>query len=117
MHNCEQLEHLVNRQMVNREIPQGSCEVCLPRQCGADRPFATLYIHLYTQSCASTLEVEERRSEYGERRIVAIGVADRLHLTVVYTDRQSARGQLTRRIISARRSSRHERKIYQKANP
>ena len=41
----------------------------------------------------------------------------RLHLTVVYTDRQSARGQVTRRIISARRSSRHERKIYQKANP
>jgi len=64
-----------------------------------------------------TLEVEDRRREYGERRIVAIGVADRLHLTVVYTDRQSARGQVTRRIISARRSSRHERKIYQKANP
>jgi uncharacterized DUF497 family protein len=43
--------------------------------------------------------------------------SDGLHLTIVHTDRQSARGQVTRRIIPARRSSRHERKIYQKANP
>ena len=64
-----------------------------------------------------TLEVEDRRKDYGERRMVAIGVADGLHLTVVYTDRQSASGQVMRRIISARRSSRHERKIYEKANP
>ena len=47
--------------------------------------------------------------------MVAIGVADGLHLTVVYTDRQSASGQVIRRIISARRSSRHERKIFEKA--
>ena len=65
----------------------------------------------------SKSRTDEESTVNGERRIVAIGVADRLHLTVVYTDRQSARGQVTRRIISARRSSRHERKIYQKANP
>lgn len=64
-----------------------------------------------------TVEVEDRRRDYGERRVVAIGTADGLHLTVVYTDREDKRGQVTRRIISARRSSRHERKIYQKANP
>jgi len=63
------------------------------------------------------LEVEDRRRDYGERRMVAIGVADGLHLTVVYTDRQQGSGRVTRRIISARRSSRHERKIYEKANP
>jgi uncharacterized DUF497 family protein len=64
-----------------------------------------------------TLEVEDRRKDYGERRVVAIGVGAGLHLTVVYTDRQLASGQVVRRIISARRSSRHERKIYEKANP
>ena len=63
-----------------------------------------------------TLEVEDRRRDYGERRMVAIGVADDLHLTVVYTDRQQVSGQVIRRIISARRSSRHERKIYEKAS-
>lgn len=62
-----------------------------------------------------TLEVDDRRKDYGERRRVAIGVADGLYLTVVYTDRQSASGQVIRRIISARRSSRHERKIFEKA--
>ena len=64
-----------------------------------------------------TVEVEDRRRDYGERRVVAIGIADGVHLTVVYTDRETPKAQVTRRIISARRSSRHERKIYQKANP
>ena len=36
-----------------------------------------------------TVEVEDRRKDYGERRVVAIGVADGVHLTVVYTDRQT----------------------------
>jgi uncharacterized DUF497 family protein len=63
-----------------------------------------------------TLEVEDRRKDYGERRMIAIGVADGLHLTVVYTDRQQVSGQVTRRIVSARRSSRHERKIYEKTS-
>jgi uncharacterized DUF497 family protein len=78
---------------------------------GFDFEFASLIFD------APTLEVEDRRRDYGERRMVAIGVADGVHVTVVYTDRQSASGQVMRRIISARRSSRHERKIYQKASP
>ena len=77
---------------------------------GFDFEFASLVFD------GPTLEVEDRRKDYGERRVVAIGVADGLHLTVVYTDRASASGQLTRRVISARRSSRHERKVYQKAS-
>jgi uncharacterized DUF497 family protein len=64
-----------------------------------------------------TVEVEDRRKDYGERRVVAIGIADGVYLTIVYTDRGGAKGQVTRRIISARRSSRHERKIYEKTNP
>ncbi len=58
------------------------------------------------------LEREDRRRSYGESRIVAIGVVDGLHLTVVYTDRVPAEGQTVRRIISARRSSRRERQAY-----
>lgn len=78
---------------------------------GFDFEFATLIFD------GPTFEVEDRRKDYSERRVVAIGVADGLHLTVVYTHRQSASGQVTRRIISARRSSRHERTIYEKARP
>jgi uncharacterized DUF497 family protein len=62
----------------------------------------------------STFEVEDRRKEYGERRVVAIGIADGIYLTVVYTDRRSGE-QIIRRIISAHRSNRRERAIYQKA--
>lgn len=61
-----------------------------------------------------TLEAEDRRKAYGERRMVAIGHADGMHLTVVYTDREAANGNLVRRIISARRSNRREREAYQK---
>lgn len=78
---------------------------------GFDFAFATLIFD------GLTVEVEDRRRDYGERRVVAIGVADGVHLTVVYTDREAPRAPVTRRIISARRSSRHERTIYQKANP
>lgn len=77
---------------------------------GFDFEFASLIFD------GPTLAVEDRRKDYGERRVVAIGVADGLHLTVVYTDRQHVSGEVTRRIISARRSSRHERKIYEKAS-
>ena len=76
---------------------------------GFDFEFATLIFD------GPTLEVEDRRKDYGERRMIAIGVADDLHLTVVYTDRLNASGQVTRRIISARRSNRYERTIYQEA--
>ena len=41
-------------------------------------------------------------------------MADGLHLTVVYTDREGAR-EMVRRIISARRSNRPERGAYDQA--
>ena len=50
----------------------------------------------------------------GEKRIVAIGAADGVYLTVVYTDRTED-GRLTRRIVSARRSNRRERQVYRTA--
>jgi uncharacterized protein len=56
-----------------------------------------------------TLERDDARLDYGERRVVAIGVAD--GLTVVYTDRAEPDG-IVRRIISARRSSKDERQAY-----
>ncbi len=46
--------------------------------------------------------------------MVAIGQADGIHLTVVYTDRRDDRRN-TRRIISARRSNRRERTVYAEA--
>ena len=81
------------------------------KERGFDFAFATLIFE------SATVEVEDGRKDYGERRLVAIGVADGLHLTVVYTDREVPKGQVMRRIISARRSSRHERKIYEQAKP
>jgi uncharacterized DUF497 family protein len=63
----------------------------------------------------ATLEKEDRRQDYGERRIIAVGIAEGFHLTVVYTDRIDPQGDLIRRIISARRSNRRERGAYQKA--
>ena len=77
------------------------------RERGFDFAFASLIFD------GATLEVEYRRADYAERRMVAIGLADGLHLTVVYTDRANAQGEPVRRIISARRSNRRERKIYQ----
>ena len=62
-----------------------------------------------------TLEVIDNRHDYGEVRFVAIGRADGLHLTVVYTDREEPSGERVRRIISARRSSRRERQLYDEA--
>lgn len=61
-----------------------------------------------------TVAVEDRRRDHGEKRMVAIGQADGVHLTVVYTDRPDDRGG-SRRIISARRSNRRERRIYAEA--
>lgn len=76
------------------------------RERGFDFEFATLVFE------GPTLVVEDRRRDYGERRLVAIGLADGLHLTVVYTDRVRADGEVERRIISARRSNRRETKLY-----
>ena len=53
------------------------------------------------------VEEESRTRGFGERRFVAIGVVDGLILTVVWTPRNTAR-----RIISARRASRKERRYY-----
>jgi len=74
---------------------------------GFDFAFATLIF------LGPTLEKEDRRRDYGERRTIAIGLADGLELTVVYTDRRKPNGSVERRIISARRSKRRERRAYQ----
>jgi hypothetical protein len=76
------------------------------RQRGFDLEFATLIFE------GRRLEREDTRRDYGERRVVAIGVAQGICLTVVYTDRTEAGGEVVRRIISARLSSRHERQTY-----
>jgi uncharacterized DUF497 family protein len=76
---------------------------------GFDFEFATMVFE------CPTLETEDLRKDYQERRILAIGVADGLHLTVVYTDRGREGGDYVRRIISARRSNRRERRAYRKA--
>jgi uncharacterized DUF497 family protein len=75
------------------------------RERGFDFEFATLAFD------GPTLEREDARRDYGERRTVAIGVAQGVPLTIVYTDRAEAE-EAVRRIISARVSSRHERKAY-----
>lgn len=54
-----------------------------------------------------TLESADRRKNYGETRILAVGVADGHYVTVIYTIRGP-----NHRLISARRSSRNERKAY-----
>ena len=61
-----------------------------------------------------TLERVDDRRDYGELRVVALGVAQGIMLTVVYTDRVEAGGEINRRIISARKSSRREREAYNK---
>ena len=74
---------------------------------GFDFEFASLVFQ------GTTLEREDSRSDYGEKRVIAVGVADGVELTVVFTDRPRLGGGLERRIISARRSNRHERQAYQ----
>lgn len=76
------------------------------RDRGFDFEFATLVFD------GPTLENKDQRRSYGELRVVAIGVADEVLLTVVYTDRRRPGGDLFRRIISARRSNRREREAY-----
>ena len=77
------------------------------RERGFDFAFATLIFN------HPTVVVEDRRCDYGERRHVAIGLADELHLTVVFTDRVRVDGELERRIISARQSNQRERQVYE----
>jgi uncharacterized protein len=57
------------------------------------------------------MEREDRRRDYGEARIVAVGSVGPDVLTVVYT----RRGE-TRRVISARAANRKERDEYRKVS-
>jgi len=79
-----------------------------PRERGFDFEFATLIFD------GPTLERHDTRRDYGEQRIIAIGLAQGFALTVVYSDRAEA-GGVVRRIISARMSNRRERQAYFKA--
>jgi uncharacterized protein len=76
---------------------------------GFDFEFATLIFE------HPTLERLDGRRDYGESRILAVGVAQGIHLTVAYTDRDVLDQDIERRIISARRSNRRERKAYSEA--
>jgi hypothetical protein len=58
------------------------------------------------------VEYDDTRRDYGERRIVALGLAEGVPLTVVFTDRVDAAGGVVRRLISARLSNRKERRRY-----
>lgn len=64
-----------------------------------------------------TVEHTDARRDYGEVRRLAIGRTASVLLTVVYTDRIAADGTPVRRIISARVSTRRERKVYEAAYP
>jgi uncharacterized protein len=75
---------------------------------GFDFTFATLVFDGWV------LERDDKRTDYGERRVLAVGISHGLHLTVVYTDRLGTDGVM-RRIISARASSRRERRDYDQA--
>lgn len=57
-----------------------------------------------------TIEREDTRRDYGERRMLAIGIVEDVALVVVYVTRGDAV-----RIISARRANRRERDAYDQA--
>ena len=78
------------------------------RERGFDFEFATLIFD------GPTLERHDTRRDYGELRVVAIGLAQGFALTVVYSDRVEA-DVVARRIISTRMSNRRERQAYFKA--
>ena len=76
---------------------------------GFDFEFAAL-------AFASTyVEFDDTRRDYGERRVLAPGVADGIPLTVVFTDRVGVEHAVVRRLISARLSNRQERRRYAEA--
>jgi uncharacterized DUF497 family protein len=75
------------------------------RERGFDFEFAALIFD------GPTLERHDTRRDYGEMRVIAIGLAQGFALTVAYTDRAEA-GVVVRRIISARLSNRRERQAY-----
>ncbi|QJE72324.1 BrnT family toxin [Aerophototrophica crusticola] len=59
-----------------------------------------------------TVEVVDRRRDYGEERIIALGRTGSLTLVVVYTWRQDLAGEAVRWMISARPAKRKEREIH-----
>lgn len=59
-----------------------------------------------------TLKFEDHRRDYGETRMVAIGLLHESEIHVVYT----MRGEVCR-IISARRARRNERRAYRQVYP
>jgi uncharacterized DUF497 family protein len=79
------------------------------RERGFDFEFATQVFE------GPTLERVDSRRDYSEHRVIALGMAQDIALTVVYTDRADKGGEINRRIISARKSSRREREAYKKA--
>jgi uncharacterized DUF497 family protein len=56
-----------------------------------------------------TVEIPDRRFDYGEDRVYAIGLVSGLEITVIYADRKT---NDERRIISAWRSEPRERRSY-----
>lgn len=54
-----------------------------------------------------TLTVEDDRCDYGEQRFVTLGLLKGLVIAVVHTDRQNSI-----RIISVRRATKYEQKVY-----
>ncbi len=58
------------------------------------------------------IEQTDRRQDYGEVRMQAVGAVGGLILLCVYTDRDTAR-----RIISLRRANRRERDAYRATFP
>ena len=90
----------------NWDAPKSSRNL---RERGFDFEFATQIFG------APTLERVDSRRDYGERRMIALGKAQDIALTVVYTDRAEVGGEIDRRIISARKSGRREREAYKKA--
>ena len=55
------------------------------------------------------LKVRDDRHDYGEQRFVALGIFDGTVLSVAFTERD---GDI--RLISARKASKNERKIFEK---
>jgi uncharacterized protein len=78
-------------------------------QRGFDFEFATLVF------LGTYVEFDDTRRDYGERRVVALGLADDIPLTVVFTDRVRSDGAIVRRVISARLSHWKERRRYAEA--
>ncbi|QJE74838.1 BrnT family toxin [Aerophototrophica crusticola] len=62
---------------------------------------------------SDTLEWDDRRFDYGERRIKCIGMVDGICLAVITTWRLDPLDGPFRWIISARRANRKERRAYE----